>query len=260
MKRQGVWLGLLLLAAGTGVVRAEKSACWVEAGDDASRLELRIERGNCVGSEHCGESNTQVALDRLQGFSLADLEREGAHVDAVLDNEAGRIACTGTVHDHKLLGDYSFTPHREFQEKLRGMGLGADSGDADNKRLEAYTLFDVNTAWIQSLKDAHVEGMTADNLIALRIFHVDAKYVGDMRALGYADPGADKLIAMRVQGVDPAQVKEIRAMGYQPDLDELIQMRIFKVTPDFIKRMQARGFDHLTIAKLVQIRIFNLAE
>jgi hypothetical protein len=37
-------------------------------------------------------------------------------------------------------------------------------------------------------------------------------------------------------------------------------MRIFKVTPDFIRRMQARGLKDLTIRKLVQIRIFNLAE
>jgi hypothetical protein len=49
-------------------------------------------------------------------------------------------------------------------------------------------------------------------------------------------------------------------MGYQPTLDELVQMRIFKVTPDFIRRMQARGLKDLTISKLVQIRIFNLAE
>jgi hypothetical protein len=37
-------------------------------------------------------------------------------------------------------------------------------------------------------------------------------------------------------------------------------MRIFKVTPDFIQRMEARGLRNLTISKLVQIRIFNLAD
>jgi len=39
-----------------------------------------------------------------------------------------------------------------------------------------------------------------------------------------------------------------------------VQIRIFKVTPDFIRRMQARGFKNLSIDKLVQIRIFNLAD
>jgi hypothetical protein len=63
-----------------------------------------------------------------------------------------------------------------------------------------------------------------------------------------------------VQHVNPEEVKQIRAMGYQPTLDELIQMRIFKITPDFIHRMQAKGLSNLTISKLVQIRIFQLAE
>ena len=37
-------------------------------------------------------------------------------------------------------------------------------------------------------------------------------------------------------------------------------MRIFKITPEFIHHMQDRGLNNLTIAKLVQIRIFKLAE
>jgi hypothetical protein len=81
-----------------------------------------------------------------------------------------------------------------------------------------------------------------------------------MAALGYANLPAGKLIAFGVHHVNPDEVKEYRAMGYDPTADQLIQMRIFKVTPDFIHRMQARGFQNLTISKLVQIRIFNLAD
>ena len=36
--------------------------------------------------------------------------------------------------------------------------------------------------------------------------------------------------------------------------------RIFHITPEFIQRMQGRGLKDLTIAKLVQIRIFKLDE
>jgi len=67
-------------------------------------------------------------------------------------------------------------------------------------------------------------------------------------------------VANNGKEIAPIFVKEIRSMGYQPSLDDLIQMRIFRVTPDFIRRMQARGLRDLTIAKLVQIRIFKLAE
>ena len=78
--------------------------------------------------------------------------------------------------------------------------------------------------------------------------------------LGFDLPAADQLIAFRVQGVDAAEVREVRALGYQPTLDELIQMRVFHINPDFIRRMQSRGLKNLTIAKLVQIRIFKLDE
>jgi hypothetical protein len=102
--------------------------------------------------------------------------------------------------------------------------------------------------------------MDSGNLIALRIFHADPDYVHTLNALGYPTPDAGNLIALRVHRVDVEEVKQVRALGYQPTLDELIQMRIFKITPDFIHRMQTRGFQNLTISKLVQIRIFNLAD
>jgi hypothetical protein len=89
---------------------------------------------------------------------------------------------------------------------------------------------------------------------------VDEAYIRGITALGYAMPSADMSIALRVQGVDPAEVREIRALGYQPTLDELIQIRIFHITPEFIRRMRARDLKDLTIAKLIQIRIFNLAD
>lgn len=250
---------ILLLAAGTVSVCARasaKSSCWVEPSENAGDMRLRIEHGNCVGGEHCGESNIDLRAERFAGITLADLNREDATLEAQVTAEAGSLACRGLVHGGKLLGDYTFTPHPEFAERIRRMGLG----EVDPKKLEAYTLFDVQSSWIEGLQHAGVQGITAENVIALRIFKVTPDYVSEMRGLGYTTTDADKLIAMRVHGVDPAQVKEIRAMGYQPSLDDLIQMRIFQVTPDFIRRMQSRGLHDLTIAKLVQIRIFKLAE
>jgi hypothetical protein len=110
------------------------------------------------------------------------------------------------------------------------------------------------------LQEAGVTGIDAGNLIALKIFKVTPDYVERLSALGYPKLPAHKLIALSVHGVDTADIKQVQAMGYKPTVDELIQMRIFKVTPDFIQRMQAQGFNNLTISKLVQIRIFKLAE
>ncbi len=177
-------------------------------------------------------------------------------MDAAIRAEAGTITCSGAVHDGRMSGTFTFVPDPEFVHRMLQMGFH----DLESEKLQAYTLFRIATAWVHSMQAAGVSGLDSGNLIALRIFHVDTDYIRSLNALGYPTPDAGKLIALRVQHVDPEEVKQIRALGYQPTLDELIQMRIFKITPDFIHRMQAKGLNDLTISKLVQIRIFQLAE
>jgi hypothetical protein len=130
----------------------------------------------------------------------------------------------------------------------------------DSQKLQAYTLLDVTSDFARSLKQANIKGVTTDNLIALRIFKIDPAYAQSFVSMGYDLPDADKLIGLKVQGVNGEEVRQIRALGLKPTLDELIQIRIFKITPDFVHRMQDRGLKDLTIAKLVQIRIFKLDE
>jgi hypothetical protein len=261
MNRTGNLIFALLLTASTGAnSQAEISTltgtCSLTVSSNANEVEFKMQRGSCVGDEDCHSNQTDMPLETFSGLTLADLQREGAHVDAVIKGEAGQIICSGVVHNAKLSGDYRFVPDAAFVARMQQMGFG----DLDTEKLQAYTLFKIDTPWIRSLQKAGVSGIDSGNLIALRIFHVDGGYINSLKSLGYPTPDAGKLISLRVQRVDPEEVKQFRAMGYQPTLDELVQMRIFKVTPDFIRSMQARGFNNLTIAKLVQIRIFNLAE
>ncbi|MEA2260682.1 MAG: hypothetical protein QOJ51_3507 [Acidobacteriaceae bacterium] len=252
-----------LLAAFTGLfqqaedhLRTLNGYCSIAASAKETEVDLRLESGACIGNEHCGSTQTQQPLSAFLGFTLADLRREGAHVDAVIRAEAGTITCSGAVHDGKLSGAFRFVPEPAFAARMLQMGYR----DLDEEKLQAYTLFRIGIDWIRSLQSAGVSGMNSANLIALRIFHADPDYVHSLNALGYPAPDAEKLVALRVHRVDADEVKQIRALGYQPTLDELIQMRIFNITPAFIHRMQARGLENLTISKLVQIRIFNLAD
>ena len=261
-KAGGVLLTAFLAASTALLLQAEEhlrtltGSCSVAATANEAEVDLRLERGACGGDEHCGSTQTQEPLSAFVGFTLADLQREGAHVDAVIRAEAGTLTCSGAVHDGRMSGAFRFVPDPAFVERMLQLGFS----DLDEEKLQAYTLFRIGIAWIHSLQAAGVSGLDSGNLIALRIFHADTDYIQSLNALGYPTPDAGKLIALRVQRVDPEEVKQVRALGYQPTLDELIQMRIFKITPDFIHRMQARGLNNLTISKLVQIRIFNLAE
>ena len=261
-KAGGVLLTAFLAASTVLFLHAQEhlrtltGSCSIAATAKEADVDLRLERGACGGDEHCGSTQTQEPLSAFLGFTLADLQREGAHVDAVIHAEAGTLTCSGAVHDGRMSGAFRFVPDPEFVERMLQMGFR----DLDEEKLQAYTLFRIGIAWVHSLQSAGVSGLDSGNLIALQIFHADTDYIHTLNALGYPTPDAGKLIALRVHRVDPEEVKQVRALGYQPTLDELIQMRIFKITPDFIQRMQARGLNNLTISKLVQIRIFKLAD
>jgi hypothetical protein len=263
MRPKVLFLGALLIAGCSAALYAADElqplhgSCSVAPSTQADRVEFRLQRGSCEdGKRNCNTDNDEMALSNFTGFALSDLKRDGSHLDAVIAAEAGKLTCSGTVHDLTLSGDFTFVPDPAFVSRMQQMGFHG----FDSEKLEAYTLFRVETSWIQSLQSAGVTGIDSDNIIALRIFKVDAPFVNSMSGLGFSNLPAEKLIAFKIHGVNADEVKQYRAMGYQPTADELIQMRIFKITPEFIHHMQDRGLNNLTIAKLVQIRIFKLAD
>jgi hypothetical protein len=246
---------LMGVPAGAAALETLHTTCSITAGEKAGTFRLRLGDEDCKGGKDCRNfSNDQ--MNRFSGITIADLARDGAQLSAAMNAEAGTFTCAGTVHDSALRGQSTFTPNETFVERMRGLGFTG----FDSEKLEAYTLFDIKSAWVESLKNAKVDGLDVDKLIAMRIFNIDAGYVNGLTSLGYGVPDANQLIGMKVQGVNAEEVREIRGLGYQPTVDELIQIRIFKITPDFIRKMQSRGFKDLTIAKLVQIKIFKMDE
>lgn len=232
------------------------SSCSIGAGDESGKLQLRIGEQSCDDGRNCGSTFSNDSISRFTGIGATDLSREGAQLTATLNAEAGVFTCAGTVHNGTLAGSSAFMPNQAFVDRMDRMGING----LDAEMLQAYALLDVESAWAQSLKDAHVAGIDKGNLIALRIFHVDAGYVSSFSSMGYGVPDAGQLISLKVQGVNAEEVRQIRDLGFKPTLDDLVQIRIFHITPDFIRSMQARGFKDLTIAKLVQIKIFKLDE
>jgi hypothetical protein len=229
--------------------------CSIGPSEETGKLSLHIDK-DCNGEGHCGSSFSNESVDRFAGVSLANLQREGATLTATLNAEAGTFTCSGTVRNGELAGTSVFTPSSAFVERMEQMGYTGP----DSEKLQAYAFIGVESAWVQSMKETGIRGINVDNLIALRIFKIDPAYIHSITALGYDLPAADQLIALKVQGVNAEEVRKIRALGFEPTLDELVQIRIFHITPDFIERMRERGLKDLTIAKLVQIRIFKLDE
>jgi hypothetical protein len=110
------------------------------------------------------------------------------------------------------------------------------------------------------MTDAGVTEMTAQKLMSLRALKVDPGYVEAMAAVGYPELRANKLTSLKAVGVSPEKLQSVGAMGYLPTQEELIQMSVFKIDAPFVERMKAHGFQNLTIAQLVEIKVFKLDE
>jgi len=234
-----------------------RAKCEINPTTDGSKLSLHIfDERDCPERQHCGSDFSSDSMNRFTGLTLTDLSRDGAHLTATLKGDAGTFTYTGVVHDQYLFGDALFTPDETFVDRMAKLGFTG----YDSRKLQTYTLLDVATDFVRSLQQADIRGLTTDNLIALRIFRIDPAYAQSFVSMGYQQPDANKLIALKVQGVNSEEVRQIRDLGLKPTLDELIRIRIFHITPEFVHRMQNRGLKDLTIAKLVQIKIFKLDE
>ena len=96
-------------------------------------------------------------------------------------------------------------------------------------------------SYVDSLKDAGLTNLTADELISLKIQDVTADYVRSMVELGIK-PDSDDLVGLKIQGVTPDYVKQMRAAtGQNLDADALIGMKIQGVSPDYVHQMHDLG-------------------
>jgi hypothetical protein len=235
--------------------------CMVSAPRDIDRSaensELVLRQSNCEEGRGCNSSdNSNISWSRWTGISANALTQEGAQLNAQITADAGELQCTGTVHDDVLAGRYNFTPNTSFQQQMTAMGFE----DVTAAKLQGFLLLDISLKWVHQIKDAGVTNLTTGHLMGLRALRITPEYIHAMAEAGYPELGASKLTEMKAVGVTPEKAKEAKALGLQPNEQELIQMSIFKIDRPFIERMRAKGLTNLTLAKLIQVKIFKLDE
>jgi beta-lactamase regulating signal transducer with metallopeptidase domain len=95
-------------------------------------------------------------------------------------------------------------------------------------------------SYIDGMKSAGLDNISADDLIALKIQGVTPEYVRAIHDLGL-HPDVDGIVGMKVQGITPDYVKELRGLGFKPDVDDIIGMKVQGVTAEYVQGLKGAG-------------------
>jgi beta-lactamase regulating signal transducer with metallopeptidase domain len=95
-------------------------------------------------------------------------------------------------------------------------------------------------SYIDGMKAAGLDDLTADQLIAMKIHDITPEYVRGLHDQGL-HPDAEDLVAMHIHGVTPEYVHDVRGLGLDPNQDQLVAMKIHEIDVDYVRGMKEAG-------------------
>ena len=141
----------------------------------------------------------------------------------------------------------------------QGMGeLGMGKPTADE--LISLKIFGLSPACVKELRASGIDATNFQDLISYRIFKVTPEFVAGMKAAGFSSIPAKRLVELRTQGITPEFARTMKQQYPDVTVEQLLQLRIFHIDDAFIASAKSHGFEHLTIDKLVQLRISGLLD
>lgn len=144
----------------------------------------------------------------------------------------------------------------EFAQSMGTMGFGKPTAD----ELISLRIFGVTPETVKELRSSGLDATSFQDLISYRIFKVTPAFIAGMKDAGFSGIPAKKLVELRVQGVTPEFARATKQQYPDITIEQLVQLRIFHIDDAFIASAKSHGFEHLTIDKLVKLRISGLLD
>jgi beta-lactamase regulating signal transducer with metallopeptidase domain len=138
-------------------------------------------------------------------------------------------------------GNFSIAPHRATSETRASAPTQQEQepNQQDQKQQESSSSTG-KTSYIEAMKTAGLDNLTADQLMALKVQGVTPEYVRGLHDLGWK-PSVEELIGLKVQGVTLEYIRDMRAAGVSFDTAKLIGMKVQGITPDYVRTMHDLG-------------------
>jgi beta-lactamase regulating signal transducer with metallopeptidase domain len=144
----------------------------------------------------------------------------------------------------------------EYAQAMAQAGFGKPSAD----ELISCKIQGVTPEYISGLKQQGFQIKSFQDAVSFRIFGVTPEFVAGMKSAGFNDLTSEQLVALRVQGVTPEYARQIAQEYPGVTVDDVVKTRIFHIDAAFIESAKKHGFTHLSLEKLVQLRITGLLD
>jgi hypothetical protein len=247
-------LVVLLLALLSVPALAGVSGTWTASSSRAGRLQMHLRYED-------SHVSTSFALDHFEGLTRATIESaESRPVSFRLARDAGTFHLEGAFRTGDGAGHFRFEPSTNFLQDLRSLGvdISEKKRQSDDATLLTLAIFDVTRELVRELQGLGLEGLTIDELTALRIHGASPDVIRELRTLGYTDLSVDDLISLRIHGATPEFIREMASHGVRPPAEQLVAMRIHGVKPAFVRELRNLGYPDLSTDDLVALRIHGV--
>ena len=244
----------------TRTIVAIGAAAWMLSGARASEISSgkwamhRSDQPGMVqfslqgsGGPHAFSNNTAWPTSAFSGLDLTQ------DTQFTLTRDAGKFEFEGTLRNSSGAGTFQFSPDPRYPQEMKALGFGGVEG----KQIH-FAMHDVSLSFARDMKNANLQNLETDKLLAFRIHGVSRKFIDELQAAGHSERDSNQLIAFRIHGVTPDMVQRVRAAGYTPDSKMLIAMRIHSVTPEYMDDLKRRGYEAVPLDQLLAFRIHGV--
>ncbi len=103
------------------------------------------------------------------------------------------------------------------------------------------------------------EGLTAENLVRLKMHNVTPEYIEAIKKAGYDDVTVRQICDLKMHGVTPEFIKQAQGMSSEKlTVREIVQLKISDLKPEYVAAMKQAGYDNLSIRKLSNLRLMGV--
>ena len=196
-------------------------------------------------------SDSNVALERLEGLTAAQLTGRGGPVQFRMRRDAGTFTFEGVLRSGVGAGTFSFAADPNFPEELAKRGFARPTA-AEQYQMARH---DIGYAFVDELgKQGYAKPQTSE-LVRAGQHGVQVTYLREMAELGYRLGTLAPLIELRDHGVTPSYVRELAQLGYKGlPAEEIRRARDHGITPEYVTAMRDAGYGSLPMDALINAR------